>query len=201
MNGGVCSDYICFRTGTRADSFWTRSSSSSSSSSFIFHGVRPLLTRSGLTYPEVSSKVYHDSFCQMGSSISLPWINCLEAFHLHVLSSFSFFPIICPKFLLFLTPLQFVHLFCKLSKCILLFFSCNSIFFFMLNILWHFSFSLHFFVSEYFYITCMFRILLHQTGEASSTQIPSYSVVVPKSGLWVVLFHSPFLSVLVLPLL
>ena len=30
-----------------------------------------LLTRSGLTYPEVSSKVYHDSFCQLGSSISL----------------------------------------------------------------------------------------------------------------------------------
>jgi len=32
-----------------------------------------LLTRSGLTYPEVSSKVHHDSFCQLGSSISLPW--------------------------------------------------------------------------------------------------------------------------------
>jgi len=27
------------------------------------------LTRSGLTYPEVSSKVNHDSFCQLGSSI------------------------------------------------------------------------------------------------------------------------------------
>ena len=26
-----------------------------------------LLTRSGLTYPEVSSKVYHNSFCQLGS--------------------------------------------------------------------------------------------------------------------------------------
>ena len=26
-----------------------------------------LLTRSGLTYPEVSSKVYHDSFCQLGN--------------------------------------------------------------------------------------------------------------------------------------
>ena len=32
-----------------------------------------LLTRFGLTYPEVSSKVYHDSFCQLGSSISLSW--------------------------------------------------------------------------------------------------------------------------------
>ena len=27
-----------------------------------------LLTCSGLTYPEVSSKVYHDSFCQLGST-------------------------------------------------------------------------------------------------------------------------------------
>jgi hypothetical protein len=27
-----------------------------------------LLTRSGLTYPEVSSKVCHDSFCQLGNS-------------------------------------------------------------------------------------------------------------------------------------
>ena len=32
-----------------------------------------LLTRSGLTYPEVSSKVCHDSFCQLGNSVSLPW--------------------------------------------------------------------------------------------------------------------------------
>jgi len=32
-----------------------------------------LLTRSGLTYPKVSSKVCHDSFCQLGSSVSLPW--------------------------------------------------------------------------------------------------------------------------------
>ena len=31
-----------------------------------------LLTRSGLTYPEVSSKIYHDSFCPLGSSVSLP---------------------------------------------------------------------------------------------------------------------------------
>jgi hypothetical protein len=29
-----------------------------------------LLTRSGLTYPEVSSKVCHDSFCQLENSIS-----------------------------------------------------------------------------------------------------------------------------------
>jgi len=29
-----------------------------------------LLTLSGLTYPEVSSKVYHDSFCQLARSVS-----------------------------------------------------------------------------------------------------------------------------------
>jgi len=39
-----------------------------------------LLTRSGLTYPEVSSKVYHASFCQLGNSISLPWVIYFEAF-------------------------------------------------------------------------------------------------------------------------
>ena len=85
-----------------------------------------LLTRSGLTYPEVSSKVSHDSFCQLGSSVSLPWVIYFEAFYLHVVSNFSCIPVICPKWVLFLTPLQFVHLFCNLSKCILLFFSCIS---------------------------------------------------------------------------
>jgi len=86
-----------------------------------------LLTRSGITYPEVSSKVYHDSFCQLGSSVSLPWVIYFEAFYLHVVSSFSCIPVICPKLVLLLTPLQFVHLFCNLSKCILLFFSCLSL--------------------------------------------------------------------------
>jgi len=43
-----------------------------------------LLTRSGLTYPEVSSNVYQDSFCQLGSSISLPWVIYFEAFYLRV---------------------------------------------------------------------------------------------------------------------
>ena len=75
-----------------------------------------LLTRSGLEYPEVSSKVYHDSFCQLGSSISLPWVIYFEAFYLHVVSIFSCIPVICPKLILFLTPSQFVHLFCNLSK-------------------------------------------------------------------------------------
>jgi len=79
-----------------------------------------LLTRSGLTCPKVSSKVYHDSFCQLGSSISLPWVIYFEAFYLHVVSSFSCIPVICPKFVLFLPSWQFVNLFCNLSKCILL---------------------------------------------------------------------------------
>ena len=82
-----------------------------------------LLTRSGLTYPEVSSKVYRDSIYQLGSSVSLPWVIYFEAFYLHVVSSFSCIPVICPKLVLFLAPLQFVHLFCNPSKCILLFFS------------------------------------------------------------------------------
>jgi len=85
-----------------------------------------LLTRSGLTYLEVSSKFYHDSLCQLDSSISLPWVIYFEAFYLHGVSSFSCIPVICPKLALFLTPLQFAHLFCNLSKFILLFFSCIS---------------------------------------------------------------------------
>ena len=47
-----------------------------------------LLTRSGLTYPEVSSKVCPNSFCQLGNSVSLPWVIDYEAFYLHVVSSF-----------------------------------------------------------------------------------------------------------------
>ena len=85
-----------------------------------------LLTRSGLTYPEVASKVCHDSFYQSGSSVSLLWVIYYKAFYLHVVSSFSYIPVICPKLVLFLTPLQFAYLFCNLSKCILLFFLCIS---------------------------------------------------------------------------
>jgi len=53
-----------------------------------------LLTRSGLTYLEVSSKVCYDSFCQLGSSVSLPWVIYYGAFYLHVVSSFSYIPVI-----------------------------------------------------------------------------------------------------------
>jgi len=75
-----------------------------------------LLTRSSLTYREVSSKVCHDFFCQLKNSVSLPWIIYYKAFYLHVVSSFSCIPVICPKLVLFLIPLQFVYLFCNLSK-------------------------------------------------------------------------------------
>ena len=81
-----------------------------------------LFTRSGLTYSEVSSKVCHDSFCQLWNSVSLPWVIHYDAFYLHVVSSFPYIPVICPKFLLFLISLKFVYLFCNLSKCILLYF-------------------------------------------------------------------------------
>ena len=74
-----------------------------------------LLTRSGLTYPEDSSKVCHDSFCQSRNSVSLPWVIYYEAFYLHVVSSFSCIPAICPTFELYLTPSQFLYLFCNLS--------------------------------------------------------------------------------------
>jgi hypothetical protein len=64
-----------------------------------------LLTCSGLAYPDVSSKVYHDSFCQLGSSVSLPRVIYFETFYLRVVSSFSCIPVLCPKLVLFLTPL------------------------------------------------------------------------------------------------
>jgi len=72
-----------------------------------------LLTRSGLTYVEVSSEVCHDSFCQLGNTVSLSWIVCREAFCLHVLSSSSCIPVVCLEPVLFLIPLQCVNLFCN----------------------------------------------------------------------------------------
>jgi len=51
---------------------------------YIIVELGHLLNCSGLTYPEVSSKVYHDSFCQLGSSISLPWVIYFEAFYFRV---------------------------------------------------------------------------------------------------------------------
>ena len=67
-----------------------------------------LLTRSGLTYPEVSSEVCHDSFCQLRNSVSLSWAVCHEAFCLHAVSSSSCIPAVCLEPVLFLIPLQCV---------------------------------------------------------------------------------------------
>ena len=85
-----------------------------------------LLTRSGHTYLAVSSEVCHDSFCQLGNSVSLFWVVCHEAFCLHVVSSSSCIPVVYLESVLFLILLQCVNLFCNLSKCILLFFSYTS---------------------------------------------------------------------------
>jgi len=82
-----------------------------------------LLTRSGLTHLEVSSEVFHDSFCQLGYSVSLSWVVCHETFCLHFVSSSFFIPVVYLEPVLFLIPLQCVNFFCNLSKCILLFFS------------------------------------------------------------------------------
>jgi len=75
-----------------------------------------LLTRSGLMYPEVSSKVYNDTFWQSDSSVSLPWVIHFEAFYLYIVSNFSCIPVIFPKFVLFLIPSQCVNLFCDLTQ-------------------------------------------------------------------------------------
>jgi len=69
-----------------------------------------LLTRSGLTYIEVFSEVCHDSFCQLGNSVSLSWVVCREALCLHVVSSSSCIPVVCLEQVLFLIPLQCVNL-------------------------------------------------------------------------------------------
>jgi hypothetical protein len=83
-----------------------------------------LLTRSGLTCPEVSSKICRDSFCQSGSTVSLPWVIYYEAFYLHVVSSFSCIPVVCPSLLLFLTlrSLCICFVICPSVSCIYLFY-------------------------------------------------------------------------------
>ena len=75
-----------------------------------------LLTRSGLTYLEVSSEVCHDSFWQLGNSVSLSWVVCREAFCLHVVSSSTGIPAVYLEPVLFLIPLQCVNLFCNLPQ-------------------------------------------------------------------------------------
>ena len=75
-----------------------------------------LLSRSGLTYPEVSSKVCHYFYCQLGNSVSLPWVIYYEAFYLHIFS-FSCIPVTCIKLVLFL-------IFCNLCICFVI---CPSV--------------------------------------------------------------------------
>jgi hypothetical protein len=45
-----------------------------------------LLTRSGLTYPEVSSKVCLDFFCQLENSVSLHWVIYYDQIQFFVLN-------------------------------------------------------------------------------------------------------------------
>ena len=92
----------------------------SSSSSYVCHGYGHMLTRSRLTYLQVSSEVFHDSFFQLGNSVSLSWVVCREAFCLHVVSSSSCIPVVYLELVLFLIPLQCVNLICNLSLGILL---------------------------------------------------------------------------------
>ena len=61
-------------------------------------------------------EVCHDSFCQLGNSVSLPWVIYFEAFYLHVVSSYSCIPAVCLEPVLFQIPLQCVNLFCNLSQ-------------------------------------------------------------------------------------
>ena len=96
-----------------------------SSSSYIFHGVGPLVDLFCSHVSRSLFKVYHVSFCQLGSSISLPWIIHFKAFYLHVVSSFSCIPVICPKLVLFFNSFPICAYLCNLPKCIL-FFSCFS---------------------------------------------------------------------------
>jgi hypothetical protein len=93
-----------------------------------------LLTRSGLTYLEVSSEVYRDSFCQLGNSVSLSWVVCRKVFCSHVVASSSCIPAVYLEPVLFLIPLQCVNLFCNLSKFILLFSYISSL---LLLFSWH----------------------------------------------------------------
>ena len=86
-----------------------------------------LLTRSDLTYPEVSSKVCHDSFCQLGNSVSFPWVIYYGAFYLHVVSSFSSHEVSWFNIIYWLTAM----LYCLVPRCqevVLLFFIFFNIF-------------------------------------------------------------------------
>jgi hypothetical protein len=69
-----------------------------SSSSYICHGVGPLVDPFRSHVSKVPSKVCHDSFCHSGSSVSLPSVIHYDAICLHVVSSFSCIPVIVYNF-------------------------------------------------------------------------------------------------------
>jgi hypothetical protein len=64
-------------------------------------GLGDLLTRSRLTYPEVSSKVCHDSFCQLENSVSNTYIHTCMFYYTPYASLFLLFLFFL---LLFLSP-------------------------------------------------------------------------------------------------
>ena len=77
-----------------------------------------LLTRSGLTYPEVSSKVYHDSFCQLGSSISLPWVIYFEDILFTCCIQLLLYSSNLSKISVIFNSFAICAFVCNLSKCI-----------------------------------------------------------------------------------
>jgi len=85
-----------------------------------------LLTRSGLTLPEVSVTISPGSICLLVWSILLSSAICHKPFCLHVATNSFCIPVFCPKLRFYLVPLQSVCLFYDLSKCILLLISYIS---------------------------------------------------------------------------
>ena len=93
-----------------------------------------LLTRSGLTYPEDSLTVYHNSFCQSQNSVSLPWVIYYEAFYLHVVSSFSCIRVflllcLCILVVMYVPFCVFcsIVLFCVLFVCKCVLYCCHRV--------------------------------------------------------------------------
>jgi len=70
---------------------------SSSSSSYICHGIGPLVDpfRSHVSTSLFKGLLWF--FCPLGRSVSLPWVIYFETFYLRVVSSFSCIPLVCPK--------------------------------------------------------------------------------------------------------
>ena len=84
-----------------------------------------LLTRSTLTYLEVSLMVFPGTFCLLVCSFLLSLVICLETFYLYVVVNFFSSPVFCTELGLYLVPLQTLCLY-NLCKCVLLFFTYVS---------------------------------------------------------------------------